>query len=388
MATINNIPIDPSQVTKEWLSTVLNKAKHGYAENIIVNEVIGHKNNGGVLSTVFKARIHVNGAEKQLFIKTMPGPDQSQRVFIDDYALDAREVKTYSTLFEQLEAFEKDFSFNKDNGIKSMVCKYFAGDCCQDKANRGFYVVLEDISDNYQMPNLDKGLNNKQIISALENLAYFHSLTYCYGQKSKTDFCIDYPMAYHSFLEGKDSQEFIATLFKRAKDQLIERNEHKLADILEMLSKDYVSKFKFAYGGQDGRFLTHGDLWCNNLMFNKDDRCILVDWQFTCASTPYLDIASMAFMNQDPDTMDKNMDTFLKAYYEKFEETCQKFDVKGPWNDFEDFKQPAISQGFLSLFVWLLLSFSPCVYSLRILDRFIYIFKKALEQSPNFFETG
>ena len=37
----------------------------------------------------------------------------------------------------------------------------------------------------------------------------------------------------------------------------------------------------------------------------------------------------------------------LKAYYEKFEETCQKFDVKGPWNDFEDFKQPAISQGIV-----------------------------------------
>ena len=35
----------------------------------------------------------------------------------------------------------------------------------------------------------------------------------------------------------------------------------------------------------------------------------------------------------------------LKAYYEKFEDTCQNFDVKGPWNDFEDFKQPAISQG-------------------------------------------
>ena len=54
-------------------------------------------------------------------------------------------MRTYNTLFEQLESFEKYFSVNKDNGIKYMVCKYFAGDCCLDKANRGFYVVLEDV---------------------------------------------------------------------------------------------------------------------------------------------------------------------------------------------------------------------------------------------------
>ena len=83
----NLLPVDhcPRNSTIE---VTLIKA-NGYTD-IIVNEVIGHKNNGGVLSTVFKAKIQVNGAKKQLFIKTMPGPDQSQRVFIDDYALDAR----------------------------------------------------------------------------------------------------------------------------------------------------------------------------------------------------------------------------------------------------------------------------------------------------------
>ena len=34
-------------------------------------------------------------------------------------------------------------------------------------------------------------------------------------------------------------------------------------------------KFKVGYGGHDGRFLTHGDLWSNNVMFNQDDDCIL-----------------------------------------------------------------------------------------------------------------
>ena len=46
-----------------------------------------------------------------------------------------------------------------------MVCRFFAGDCCQEKENRGFYVILEDISDYYQMPDLDKGLSNRVIQS-------------------------------------------------------------------------------------------------------------------------------------------------------------------------------------------------------------------------------
>ena len=80
---------------------------NGYTD-IIVNEVIGHKNNGGVLSTVFKARIQVNGAKKQLFIKTMPGPDQSQRVFIDDYAL---ELGNMSSLLKYSDAQSTEYRF-------------------------------------------------------------------------------------------------------------------------------------------------------------------------------------------------------------------------------------------------------------------------------------
>ena len=49
-------------------------------------------------------------------------------------------------------------------------------------------------------------------------------------------------MAYHKFLDGKDSQEFIQTLFERAIHQLMEKDEEKLANILKELSKDYVTK--------------------------------------------------------------------------------------------------------------------------------------------------
>ena len=76
----------------------------------------------------------------------------------------------------------------------------------------------------------------------MEKLAYFHSLSYCYAQKFQIDFRLEYPMAYHKFLDGKDSQEFIGTLFERATNQLIGKDEAKLVTILKELSKDYVAK--------------------------------------------------------------------------------------------------------------------------------------------------
>jgi thiamine kinase-like enzyme len=60
-----------------------------------------------------------------------------------------------------------------------------------------------------------------------------------------------------------------------------------------------VDKFQSALAVVDGRFLTHSDVWANNMMFhNQNDNCKLVDWQFTSASTPYLDITAMALINQ------------------------------------------------------------------------------------------
>jgi hypothetical protein len=81
------------------------------------------------------------------------------------------------------------------------------------------------------------------------------------------------------------------------------------------------------------------------------------------------------------------MDAFLKAYYDKFELVCGKFKISAPWSSgFEEFKCLTITQGSLALFAWLIMSFSPCIYTPGILERFIFVFKMAMEENEDFFK--
>ena len=75
-------------------------------------------------------------------------------------------------------------------------------------------------------------------------------------------------MTYLQFLDDPNAHKFIDELFIRSIADLKEKSENKLAKVLEKLSKNYVEKFKYAYDGQNGDFLTHGDIWSNNVMFD------------------------------------------------------------------------------------------------------------------------
>ena len=112
----------------------------------------------------------------------------------------------------------------------------------------------------------------------------------------------------------------------------------------------------------------------------------MVDWQFTCASSPYLDIANMAFMNQDPDQIKANSRKFLEEYLNTFDSICSQTKIQSPWTSIDTFEKLAVERGYVSMFVWLLLSFSPCVSSVRLMDRFVYIMKKAMVIKPDFLE--
>ena len=100
------IPITPDLVDKTWLTTALS-VNHKNSD-IFVKELKSLPNEGGVLSSIFKAVVNINGKEEKIFIKTMPmRPDT--RVFIENFPLDEVEVRTYTEIMPMLQKFEEEY---------------------------------------------------------------------------------------------------------------------------------------------------------------------------------------------------------------------------------------------------------------------------------------
>ena len=258
------IPLTHNQVTEDWLKSAL--SNNGKA--IKIKELKSVKNEGGVLSSVFKAKVDIDGKEEKLFIKIMP-PDQGQKVIIENHPLDSIEIKTYEKTLPRLQSFElEEMGTNK---LEDMTCQFFGGKSSLAKESRGFYVILEDIGDTHHMPNLDKGLTDIQVIDSLRKLAYFHGLSYCYAKKNNVDYLEDNPIPYLAILDVPEVQEYIdGELFKRCITELESRGEKRLAEVLKKQSTNYLEKYKGALDDNVGDFLTHGDIWSNNVMFNGD----------------------------------------------------------------------------------------------------------------------
>ena len=186
------IPIDVSDVTPKWLKEVL-KVDAGN-----VKELYQHKTKDGVLSSIIKATVADCNGDKKFFIKIMPSKELAQRIFIEKNHLDAIELGAYKDVFPTLAKFEQEMLGYTN--IQSITCKFYGGDCKLDAEDRRFYIILEDLSDSYSMPNFSKGLPSAEIKDAIEKLAYFHSLSYVRGQIKKLDYSLDHRLPYLSFV--------------------------------------------------------------------------------------------------------------------------------------------------------------------------------------------
>ena len=66
-------------------------------------------------------------------------------------------------------------------------------------------------------------------------------------------------------------------------------------------------------------------------------------------------------MNQSPEDTDANTTKFLTEYFQTFEFICQHLKIASPWESIESFKALALRRRYVSMFVWLFVSYIPCV---------------------------
>ena len=82
-------------------------------------------------------------------------------------------VVCFSTEYTQEENLAKS--------LENMVAKFYSGDYCLEKEQRGFYLIMEDLSSQYCMKTGPEGLNFQQISNVLVKIAKFHSAGYAYN---------------------------------------------------------------------------------------------------------------------------------------------------------------------------------------------------------------
>ena len=163
------------------------------------------------------------------------------------------------------------------------------GDFCLDLENRGFYLIMEDISGKYQMHNKDfNGLSFAQINGILTKMAHFHALTFACNQK--------YPKwelnsLYEKFIIEDDIIEATERNIKILLTDL-EQNPD-LHQKVSNLKTNWIQAFKEFCCLKDERFVSHGDLWLNNVMFNSEDESLIFDWQMLVPDHPIIDLALM-----------------------------------------------------------------------------------------------
>ncbi len=380
------VPLKPEEVTKEWLLESMRTSLK--REDVEVTKLEAVEKNDGYLSSVFKAEVKLLNEDKRLplFIKISVSKENPFYVFQTLFDVDVKEVGAYKDNLPLLINFEKNNTGR--SVLEQNIPKVYAAELHLNKEadERGFCIIMEDISTNHVMVKAKDGLSLKQLQLSLKFLGRFHAVSYAYSTINKKPWPkeFEYPI---DQLQNDPSMEavvqggFTAAIedFKKMENgQLL---AEKMAGLHARGHKNaFNSVFEF-----DERFLIHGDYWSNNVMFNMASDAIKVfDWQFFASAHPMLDYIVIAFMSNSPDNMEAWLEDMYTAYMDSITETCQDFKIPLPFTK-EEFVKRCEDKGFFCL-TGFLMFFFDVIKEQNIQDRAVWIGNKALKHSPELFE--
>ena len=104
----------------------------------------------------------------------------------------------------------------------------------------------------------------------------------------------------------------------------------------------------------------------------------IIDWQMCSGADPIVDISSILFFGTNQDSVEANLDNYLKTYFDTFEDTCKTFSIECPLT-FDDLKWKFDSKAYKFLFT---ISLYICYLSgEKPMKRTLWILKKLVKGS-------
>ena len=241
-------------------------------------------------------------------------------------------------------------------------------------------MILEDLNPDFKTMKYAQGLTYDQLQESVKSLAYFHALSYAYGQAQNQRFS-KLKCQFINYL--KDDYE--STFELATKD--IEKIDPDLAKKVFNLGQNWLEMFqKVLEDPLDDRFLSHGDLWSGNLMFNLNTKVKMIDWQFFCSANPYLDFCVLVYSSAAPDLTESWIDPLIQVYFQQFLKTCLDFKIEIPFTS-KEFKMECETKGFLACIAFFMFAYDMICNDPTFFQRLVWMFRKAKEFSPEFFKN-
>ena len=104
--------------------------------------------------------------------------------------------------------------------------------------------------------------------------------------------------------------------------QDFEKDNDSWVDFVKKLQKHWFN----LYNGKntDAKFISHGDLWVNNIMVkNNSDEAKILDWQTLCPDHPIFDVIFLLCTSLTLENLEKWAEDLIKLYFESFQEACK-----------------------------------------------------------------
>ncbi|XP_058065104.1 uncharacterized protein LOC131214790, partial [Anopheles bellator] len=230
-----------------------------------------------------------------------------------------KEIAVYTDI---LPAFERLY---RDAGVEVA----FGPRCVKHCAQPTDIIVMEDLKDHdFRMANRRNGLDMDHCQTLLRRLAQFHAASAVYYERNGP-----YDKKFAEGVYSEKNRDMFEQ-FQRQHDAFMQKimrewpnNGNFYADLMKHWGMDMFDALLRIIKPHPDKFnvLNHGDLWCNNMMFqyNGDEKIneiMLVDFQMCMWSSPVIDLNYFLFSSVRGDLRMREMNNLICYYYQHLTE--------------------------------------------------------------------
>ncbi|KAF5288418.1 hypothetical protein FQR65_LT02070 [Abscondita terminalis] len=212
-------------------------------------------------------------------------------------------------------------------------------------------IVLEDLSLlQYKMCNRLEGLDLDHCLLTMEKVAYLHAASLLLYEQNPTIMDI---FKKDEFYKDELFKKWDSIAFKEMLSAC--QRKPNLEKYVNLITQDLMGKCS-ALRKIDPKFnvFNHGDLWCNNLMFqyNEDgylNDVLFVDFQVATFTSPFYDLHFFLATTPNLEVKKTHTNTILKHYYDAFCKNVDVFKLKTKIPTCEEFNKEFCAKAYMGL---------------------------------------